>query len=174
MIDLDDALVIRASRKPSFREGLLSAAAAGGSAGILVFSFMAKPELIAVAVLAASLAFLYAMRKKEVELRITMLEFVLRGRVGDDFGSTRSVRSADIQWLEFQEDTTGPETSHHPGGLYAVLGRRNICLLPDVDERQTALIIARIAERFPGFRRQWESASPFGKRFTSLRLNEPE
>jgi hypothetical protein len=173
IIDLDDALVIRAARKPPLAEGILSAVAAGAFAAILAFHFVGLPGGIVSALLAASLVLLYARRKRNVELRITRLEFVSRGRVGDNLGSTRTACSADIQWLEYQEDTTGPGTSHQPGGLYAVLGRRSICLLPDMNEPQTALVIERIEGRFPDFKSQWENKSVFGRNFTSLGLDEP-
>ena len=174
ILDGDDALVITSTRKPSLAEVTLSAVAVGGFIAVLAFSFLNEPMVVAVSISAALLTFMYAARKKKVELRITKLEFVSRGRIGDNLGLRRTVCSADIRWLEYQEDTIGPETSHHPGGLYAVLGHRSTCLLPNVSEAQTALIIDRIKERFPDFRTRWEGQSPFGKHFTSLGLNEPK
>jgi hypothetical protein len=173
IVDFDDALLIRAKRMPSLTEAIVSAAAAGGFAGIAVFRFVAMPVMVAIALLAGLLGFLWAIRKRNAELRVTNLEFRLRGRVGDEFGSARSVCRADIRWLEYQEDTSGPETSHHPGGLYAVLLSRSICMLPDIDERQTAVVIERIFEKFPDFRDQWRRNSPYGQHFTTLGLDGP-
>lgn len=164
-VNLEDALIIRTARKPSLIGVMLSVAGTGGFVLIVAFHFVNKLELSGLTLLAAILAFLFARRKRNVELRITRLEFASQGRVGDNFGSNRRVPTADIQWLEYQDDTIGPATSHHPGGIYAVLARRSICLLPDVDKQQTALILQRINDRFPEFKREWAKKSVFGQHF---------
>src|ERR1700731_4890889 len=120
ILDFDDALVIRAKQRPSPAEAIFSAGVSGGFVGLIAFRFVPMPVMVAIAVVAGFLGFLYAVRKWNAELRVTNLEFRSRGRVGDGFGSKRSVCSTDVRWLEYQEDTSGPETSHHPGGLYAV------------------------------------------------------
>jgi len=79
---------------------------------------------------------------------------------------------ADIQRIEYQEDITGPGNSGHPQGLYAVLRYQSVCLLPDMDARQTAMVIERIGEKFPDQCAQWKSPSPFGEHFISLGLND--
>jgi hypothetical protein len=173
IVDFDDALVIKAKQKPSLGEAILSAVASGGFVGLIVFRFVAMPAMVAIAAVAGFLGFLYAVHKRNAELRVTNLEFRSRGRVGDDFGSTRNVCGTDVRWLEYQEDTSGPETSHHPGGLYAVRGSLSICMLPYIDQQQTALVIDRILDKFPEFRQQWRRNSPFGQHFTALGLDEP-
>ena len=80
--------------------------------------------------------------------------------------------TSEVRWLEYQEDTTGPETAHHPGGLYAVLKHRSVCVLPDLDEQQTASVIERIKDKYPDLRAQWSEQSFFGKGFISLGLND--
>ncbi len=174
VVEIGDALQVNVARKPSLSEGFVSAAVAIGCVAILMSSVFARPVVIVVAIAAGSIAFLHSMRKTISQLIVTKLEFVSRGKVGDNIGSMRTVCLADVQWLEYQEDTSGPESSSHPGGLYAVVGRRSVCLLPDIDEAQTALIIDRILDKFPGFRQQCRANSPFGKNFTLLGLNEPQ
>ena len=123
-------------------------------------------------VLAAAVAFLWARRAKRFELRIYPPGVRGKGKVGDNLGLARRVRASDVQRFEYQEDTTGPETSHHPQGLYAVLSFSSICLMPDVDERQTAEIIERIVNKFPDISAHWGGPSPFGKHLTSPGLND--
>ncbi|MBN8732811.1 MAG: hypothetical protein J0L64_19905 [Acidobacteria bacterium] len=170
--ELEDGLLVRTVRIPSIVEGLLSAAATAVFVGIAVSFVAGKPLAISLAVIAALVAYYYARRSPGFELRIDESRIVARGKVGDDLGLTRSVSVSDVQWLEYQEDTTGPETAHHPGGLYAVLKHRSVCVLPDVDERQTTSIIQRIEAKYPVLRAKWSRASSFGKHFTSLGLND--
>lgn len=172
MIDLDEALLVRAKAKASVFEALLSALAAGGCVGLLASQFVARPAIVMLTLVGTSVAYLLALRVKSFELRVTRSEFVSCGRIGDDFGTMRTVHASDIRWLEFQEDNSGPDTSHHPIGLYAVLQFRSICLLPHVDEQQTNLLIDRIGERFPDFRERWRGQSPFGNHFTALGLHD--
>ena len=173
VIDVREGLLVRTERKPSVVNIFMSCAATGSFVTLLASYFVGKREVIALAVLSATIAYLNAKRTQRFELRISRLEFVARGKVGDNIGSIRTVCAADILWLEYQEDTSGADSAHHPGGLYAVVKRRSICLFPEIDERQAALIIERIKDRFPDFRSQWAGNSPFGIHFTSLGLNEP-
>lgn len=154
VIDLDEALLVNAARRPSFPEVLLSVAAAGVFTVVLAYLFATKPLVRPLAIVAVLMALVYATRTKRFDLRITKVEFVSRGRIGNSLRSTRTVCAADIQWLEYQEDARF-DKAHHPRGLYAALENRSICLLPDVDEQQAALIIARIQYRFPELREQW-------------------
>jgi hypothetical protein len=172
VVDLGKELVIESIRKPSLAEGVLSAVATGGFVAILASRFWGIAALLVAAFLAALLVFLLAMRATKVELRVTRLEFTSRGPVAGDFGSIRNAYSADIQWLEYQEAEPGGD-SGKPGGLYAVLGRRSVCLLPDVDAWQTNQLIDRIEAKFPDLYEQRLHADPFGQRLTLLRLNDP-
>ncbi|HRJ21858.1 MAG TPA: hypothetical protein PLF84_22645 [Bryobacteraceae bacterium] len=172
IIELDDGLVVRTVRTPSLPEGVLAAAAALVFVGVAASFVAGIPQAIALASMIAAVAFFYARRPRKFELRIDKFKFIALGKVGDNLGDTRSVSVSDVRWLEYQEDTTGPETAHHPGGLYAVLKHRNLCLLPDMDEQQTASIIDRIEAKYPALREQWSRQSSFGKHFTSLGLND--
>ena len=172
IIERDDGLVVRTTRVPSLGEGVLSAAAAGVFVGVAASFLAGRPQAIALALLAAVAGYVYARRTRTFELRMTRFQFVAVGRVGDNLGNSGSVSTSEIQWLEHQEDTTGPETAHHPGGLYAVLKHRSVCLLPDVDEQQTASLIERIKDKYPDLRAQWGGQSSFGQHFISLGLND--
>lgn len=171
--DSGNALVVRAERGPSPISGLV-AAFATGSFWVLVFHNLLRLQsrwlLAGTTILIAGMSFVLAMRRKSTELRISRDEIISRGPLGDSFRSKRQVNPQDVKWLEYQEDTTGPETSQHPGGLYAVLSQHSVCLLPDIDERQTATVIEQIHKRFPDLSRKWQSQSPFGQNFVSLGL----
>ena len=173
VIDLRDGLLIRTVRKPSLLEALVSCAVTGASAALVGFFFIGKREMFALATLSAALGFLIAKRARRFELHVTRLEFVPRGTVGGRAGSMRSVCTADILWLEYQEGTAGDNPGSSPRGLYAVSKGCSICLLPEVDERMTASVIERIKDRFPDFRAQWAAHSPFGTHFISLGLDVP-
>jgi len=78
-----------------------------------------------------------------------------------------------VRWLEYQNDMSGPE-SDHPGGLYAVLKHRSVCVLPYLSAEQTTEVVERIATRFPDFRDQWCSQSVFGSHVIYLGLDSPD
>ncbi len=172
MRDLEGALVIRVSRKGIVREAIVSVVVALIVVGVFASRLLRGPMLIALAVLVVAADLIYVMRRRNAELTVTNLELRSRAYIEGWYGPVRSVPRADIRWMEYQEDTTGPETAHHPEGLYAVLDRRNICLLPYVNEEQAALVIDKIVKKFPDFGDQWRRQSPFGENFTTLGLNE--
>lgn len=172
IIDLDGTLLVQTERTPSLVEGALSAVAAAVFVGIAGSFVVGKFGAVAAGALAAALGFFFARGTRKFELRATRNEFVALGKVGDNLGNSRSVSTSEVQWLEYQEDTTGPETAHHPGGLYAILKHRSVCLLPDVDEQQTASVIARIEDKYPDLRTQWAGQSAFGRNFISLGLTD--
>lgn len=169
-IDYPDALVVRTRKSPSLLESGLSAAAVGVFAGVAGALFVGRVPATLLGVLGGVLGFLYSRRTRRFELRVARDELVAIGRVGDGLENSRSVPASEIRWLEYQEDSTGPETADHPAGLYAVLKHRSVCLLPDVDFQQTASVIERIEEKFPELRAQWAGSSAFGKDFISLGL----
>jgi hypothetical protein len=168
--DCENALIVTAKQERSPVNGIIGALAAGMFVAIAFSHLLGTLVVVAVTALAASLGLLLGMRQQDTELYITNSGLKSRGRYGDSFRSTRSVSCRDVRWLEYQEDTTGPETSHHPGGLYAVLSGHSVCILPYVDEEQVTEVIQRIVEKFPDLRQQWEGQSPFGEHFTSLGL----
>src|SRR5262249_18565434 len=115
------------------------------------------------------------------ELRVTNLEYEARA-----FGAwglaqeTRPVSRTDVRWLEYQEDTSGPESDHF-GGLYAVLRWSSVCILRYADAEQTEQVIQRIATSFPDFANEWVKESDrgggvgeLGGHFISLGLDRRE
>lgn len=171
-VELDNALLVQTERTPSLVESVLSAVATAMFVGFAGSFFVRKLTAVAPGVLAAVIAFFFVRQMRKFELRVTRSEFAAQGKVGDNLGKSRSVPTADVQWLEYQEDTTGPETADHPGGLYAVLRNRTVCLLPDVDAQQTTAVITRIRGKYPDLSDQWSGPSSLGEHFVSLRLND--
>jgi hypothetical protein len=174
IIDLKNELRVESVRQSSLPSVVISTAAAGGFAAHIGFRYYGVLASVVAGLCAAALAFLVARRSNRFELRIAHSKFVFRGRIGDKLRSHWSVCPDEIRWLEYQEDTTGPETSNHPGGMYAVLQHRSVCLLPYVDEEQTHRVIDRIENKFPVFRTRWASGSHFGQNFTTLGLSQPD
>ena len=170
--DSDKALVICADHRPSITNGFVAAFASSMFWIFALHSLLRSSILAGTAILAAGLSFALATRRTISKLQISKDEIISKGRVGDSFRSKRQMRAEDVQWLEYQEDTTGPETSHHPGGLYAVLSHSSVCILPEIDDQQATEVIERIASRFPELSRKWQSHSPFGRNLLSLELKD--
>lgn len=170
----DSSLVITARQGRSFVTAVVSALATSAFLAIASHYILGLPTLLLVTVVAigAGLSFSLAIRSTVNELRMTNRELESQGRCGDRFRSARHIDCADILWLEYQEDTSGPETSYHPGGLYAVLKHHSICILPYVDRQQADTVIGKISERFPELRQRWKAQSPFGQHVTLLPLHE--
>lgn len=170
IVDLDGLLLVQAERTLSLMDrawSVFATATCAGSAGSFV---VGNHGAVLLAILAGAINFFFARRTRKFELRVTRNELSARGRAGDNPNNLRSVPTVDIQWLEYQQDATGPENADHPAGLYAVLKHRSVCLLPDIGEQQTSLVIDRINEKYPGLRTQWAGQSAFGKNFTTLKL----
>ena len=85
------------------------------------------------------------------ELRVTSKELRTTGNIGrrNRLGS-RTVFAADIDRLEFQRGTEWFATRR--SGLYAVTAKRDLCILPFIDQQQTAEIIKTVENRFPGLK----------------------
>ena len=180
VIDGGDALTIAASQRSSLLRGIFQAVISGFVVAMLVTQFGGRPRWITpsiwpigVGLLAALVVCALELRIRKVELEVTRLELESRGRVGDAFQKSRQLRTADIDWLEYQEDRSGPENASHPKGLYAVCAASSVCLLPEIDEEQAVFVIEKIGDKFPGLRKQWSGKSWFGQHFTTLGLDEP-
>lgn len=174
IVDLGDELVVKAEWSRSIPEALVSAAVAGGCTALVLLQYLEAEAMFAVlaSIVTASISFISVRRKEYGHLRVTRGGFTSRGRVGDRLGSNRNVTSSDVKWLEYQEDTTGPDNADHPEGLYAVLRWHNVCLLPYADEIQTNTVIERIQDKFPDLRQRWAKTSAFGQAFQTLGLGE--
>jgi hypothetical protein len=169
----DGAVLIRTSHKHPIAISLIASAIATAFVEIALWHFVRPLLLLSLSFVVASLAFLGALRRTKAELRVTKFDLRTTGYFGRDFQRIRSVPSADVCQLEYQEDTTGPESSDHPGGLYAVLGKRSVCILPYIDEEQTARVIESIEKKFPELgrhRTETSDESPLRGHFVSLNI----
>ena len=110
----------------------------GGQAAASVA--MATAAIVAVA------AYRSSAQQRSAELRATRQELVLEGIGADTRPFKRRAACFDVHWLEYRSE---------PAGLYAVLANEDICMLPDVAERQAAEVIERIETKFPELREQW-------------------
>jgi hypothetical protein len=170
--DCGDSLLVTSTPERSVINGIVSALVALAFVAIAFRHFLTMPLLVTCAVLAGIVSLLLGMRGQKGELRVTQTEIKSRGRFGDNFRSSRKVNPKDIRWMEYQEDATGPETSHHPGGLYAVFERHSVCVLAYIGEQQTVEVIEAIYKKFPDFKDCWSRRSAFGVHFASLGLHE--
>jgi hypothetical protein len=59
------------------------------------------------------------------------LDYTSRPIGGWRIRQARSIARMEVRWLEYHEDTRGPEGGE-PGGLYAILKHRSVCILPDL------------------------------------------
>jgi hypothetical protein len=149
----------------------LFGAAITGAAALLTLSHIVPGSILAVVVvLAILLGLSEGFGQASAELRVTALEFQSRGKLGAD-SQPSPVCSADIRGLEYQPDYSGPDTGYRPGGLYAKLRFRTVCVLPLLDESQTIEVIERIKKRFPDMAKQWVEPS-IGDNFTTLGLGQ--
>lgn len=172
IVDKGDSLLFRVQVEPSRTQILAASITAAAAVAILLHRFLPTLWVVATATLAAAVTGFLARRPGSATLLVNKFEFQSVGKIGDELGSRRQICSADIRWLEYQEDHTGPETAGHPEGLYAVLKRRSVCLLPYSSPEEVATIIEHIATKFPGMSSQWKYQSAFDGHFMSLNLNK--
>ena len=173
--DLQDGLLIRARRRRAWTRSLFVAFVTGLAALLTLSHFLTGSILVVVVLLAVLLGLSEGFGQSKADLRVTKLEFQTRGNLGTGSRpfsqSFRSVCSADIRWLEYQPKAVGPDVGYRPGGLYAKLRLRTVCLLPLLDEKQTIEVIDHIARRFPDMAKQW-SAPSLGDHFTTLGIRQ--
>lgn len=174
--EYDDALLVRAAIPRSSWSAVGSAIVAGTVVGLGIRTFNGpgfSTPLSFVAVLAVmALQYVAAASPPQTELRVTNLDYTSRSLGGLRIRQARSTPRIEVRWLEYREDTRGPEGGD-PERLYAVLKHRCVCILPDLSEAQAVEVIERIAMKFPGFREQWRSHSAFGTNVISLGLDGP-
>ncbi len=171
--DLGDALLIKVRPRHSLGIGIVLAVVSGGIVAIALRSLLELPALIAVAGLAAALAFLRGVLYKRATLRVTNLEFQSRGSLGDSFHTSRTIPRANVLWLEYQTNDGGPGTYSRPAGLYAVLDKgHSVCILPPMSEQRLAELTERMVAKFPELRKQFEGQPAFGRYYTPQKSSE--
>lgn len=166
--EIEGSLVFRVTRSHRKLEAAFGAIVAVAATYVALRHFVSIPVILVVASIVAAISFVEIIKATKAELRITHDLIESLGSFGERLGRKKTLRFADVKWFEYQEDTSGPETSHHPGGLYAVLKHGSVCTLPYIDETQTASVIDQIFRKFPELRRQAEQHTAFGKKLTSL------
>ena len=166
-------LLFRVERRRTgiFLRQIIGACIAGVVVFLVAHRYLPLSAALAFSGLVAGAEVLSIGRGRVAVLKVTNLELASEAHIEGWFRSRRSICRADIRGLEYQEDTTGPETASHPGGLYADVRHGSVCLLPNIDESQTAFIIESIWEHFPDFRKQCAEQSPF-EHFTQLHLDQ--
>lgn len=169
--DFQDSLLIRVRRRRAWTRSLFGGVITG-LAALLTLSHIISGSIFAVVVfLAVLLGLSEGFSQANAELRVTGLEFQTHGNLGTDSLQVHTVPSADIRWLEYQPEYGGPDGGYRPGGLYAKLRVRTVCVLPMLDEDQTTDVIERIATRFPDLAKHWAAPS-IGDHFTTLGLDK--
>lgn len=154
-----DGLVFRVVKYPSVSSALLDALATGAFTALMTAALFGQTRFLLIGIVTALFAFVLSRRPRTATLTVDKLDLVSTGRVGEGLGLTRSIATAELQGLGFEEDTTGPEDSSHPGGLYAQVGGKSVCLLPGITGQQSAEVIREILRRFPQLREQFSKAS---------------
>lgn len=173
IIEGPKGLLVRSTRPKRVLAGLIQAATAAAVGIWLGSHFFAWPLTIFIGALLACADWLAVTGCRVARLSVTNSELTSFAHIEGWLPVRHRLALTDVKWLEYQEDTTGAETAHHPGGLYAVVSRRSVCPLPDLDEQQTAAVIERIYQRFTGFREQVTENSPFDRHFAGLQLDRP-
>jgi len=169
--EFPDSLLVRVKRRRARTRSLFGAVITGLVA-LLTLSHIVSGSILAVVVfLAVLLGLSEGFSQASAALRVTALEFQTRGNLRTNSRAVHEVCSADIRWLEYHPDYSNPETGYCPGGLYAKLRFRTVCVLPLLDENQTITVIERIKKRFPDMAKQWSEPS-IGDHFTTLGLGQ--
>lgn len=154
------------------RASMLGRIVALSAAGLAVFAFtfqsLALPYTLLFSAGAAVASWILATRKRVHRLTVDPSQFLSTGSIGDSFSPQRKVNPEEVKWLEYQEDSSGPETAEHPRGLCAVLPSRSVCLLPEIDEDEAHRLIDTIGDRFPQLQARWRGQSAYGDGVTSL------
>jgi hypothetical protein len=165
-----DRLVFKTAQARTSLQALFAVVIGVVFAYLAFHRFVGRLALVLVSLIAGLIGLFEILRSSKAELRVTERSLESSGFFAERLFKSKILHWSQVQWLEFQGDTTGPETSHHPGGLYAILQRGSVCILPYIDEKQTSEAIDRILRKFPHLQEQWRGKSAFGNNFTTLGL----
>src|SRR5947207_15899264 len=97
---------------------------------------------------------------RKAELRMSACECYTKANFSKSLRRGRTVLTADIRWLGYDEPGFSMHDGAARGGLYGAQSSRSICLLPLLDGQQTAEVIAAIEAKFPGLAEGWRKNSP--------------
>ncbi len=167
----DHALLLRVQQSHGHLQSLLSGAIAAVVIAAFLHQHLPMQWLIPICLIVGALSYVAKNRIKNVVLRVTSVEFTTTGFFeGGGVRFHRFVPTADVRWLEYRPETGGGEAAYHPKGLYAVTRSGVSCVLPYLEEQETATVISRIEARFPAFAERWRAESPFGEHYLTLGL----
>jgi hypothetical protein len=155
--ELGDGLRIQAHHDLPHWERLLVTGFIGMFAGVVGASLLDGWWWTILSVVAAGIAYRTA-SSTSAELQVTKLEFVSKGYFGRRDNTPRTVCTGDVRMLEFRAESRLLNTVRH--GLYALTGRKEICLLPFLEWEQAEEIIRAIENKFPGLAEAWRANSP--------------
>lgn len=164
------AIGVIATVRASALGRMVASSTAGLAAFMFTFQSLALPYTLLLSASAAVASWILATRKKVYRLTVDPSQFLSTGSIGNSFSRQRKVNPEEVKWLEYQEDSSGPETAEHPRGLYAVLPSRSVCLLPEIDADEAHRLIDIIGDQFPQLQARWSGKSAYGDGITSLGL----
>jgi hypothetical protein len=166
--DTGTALEVIATVRTSALRRMVASSVAGLAVFVFTFQSMLLTYTVFCSAAAAIVSWILATRKKVYRLTMDPSQFLSSGSIGDSFSRQRKLNPEEVRWLEYQEDSSGPETAEHPKGLYAVLQFKSVCLLPEIEEDAAHQLIDTIGERFPQLQSRWRGHSAYGDGVTSL------
>lgn len=143
-----DALLIQSFQKKPFVKAFLSGLVAGLVAAIFSNYYLGALKACIISVLFGLLGAVVSLRAATAELRITNNEFQMRGTYGPSPTRLRTVNTEDVLGFSYLPHLTEGEDASYPGGLYALVGSRYICLLPYVDRDDVVNIADRVRGRY--------------------------
>jgi hypothetical protein len=143
---------------------LFSGCIAASAVALVAYRYAPAPIVIVVALLGGIFGYIEIVRQRTVQLRATNLEF--QTTTGDFYRSRSAIPRADIESLEFREESGGPD-QYDPAGLYAELRTGSKCILPYLDAHEAHSVIEAIYRRFPDMPITGKKSS-FDKHVTTL------
>jgi hypothetical protein len=170
--ELKNGFVIEAPQHQSWVTGILAGIALGGLVAFAAAPFFGLLIATLLTVLGFGLGLFGTMRTRTSSLKIENLEFSCRGRYSGFYKQRVSLH--DVRWLEFREESGASDNPERPCGLYAVLRRGSVCVIPGIGEDLTNRLIDEIETRFPDQAKRWRADSPFGDHFTTLGIDQPK
>ena len=144
-----DALVITSFESRPVLNAALNAVVVGSASALFTRGFLNPIQTVIVSALCSALGMTASLRSSKAKLRITNNEFQMRGSYGPDARTFRDINSAEIlgfTYLKYSEE--GVEFPDYPGGLYALVGSRYVCLLPYVGPEDVPEITQKIRLKF--------------------------